>query len=271
MIPLKDIITSTRNYNFHSHTQFCDGHDSMEAIAEAAVEAGFVHLGFSPHAPVNILSPCNMSCDDVPHYFDEVRRLDCVLPINVYAGMEIDFLDRDRGPAGSYYRDLNLDFSIGSVHFIPDRRGQYVDIDGSADRFARYMHDVFNDDLDYVVKKFYEQSARMIDAGGFDILGHFDKIAQNASIYHPELEQEGWYRDELDRYIGMIIDSGVIVEINTKARERLGRFFPHESCWHRLVSAGVPLMVNSDVHHAALVNASRDIAFEKLIGYGYAV
>lgn len=239
----------------------------MEAIAKAAVEARFEHLGFSPHSPIDIPSPCNMSADDVPSYRAELSRLADIYDINLYCGMEIDYLGPGRGPAAAYYRDLGLDFAIGSVHFIPDRHGNLVDIDGSADRFARNMATTFGHDLRYVVETFYDQSMKMVAEGGFDILGHFDKIAQNGAIYNPGLEQSGWYGDLIETYINEIASAGIIAEINTKARVRLGRFFPHERYWSLLIEKGVPLMVNSDVHQADLVNASRDEAFKLLNAY----
>lgn len=55
------IIGSDMLYNFHSHTQFCDGRATMAEFAAEAVAQGFTHYGFSPHSPVPIQSPCNMS------------------------------------------------------------------------------------------------------------------------------------------------------------------------------------------------------------------
>ncbi|MDE5725671.1 MAG: PHP domain-containing protein [Duncaniella sp.] len=49
---IKEIIAATRDYNFHSHTQFCDGREPMEAMAAAAVAEGLTHYGFTPHSPI---------------------------------------------------------------------------------------------------------------------------------------------------------------------------------------------------------------------------
>ena len=38
MIDFKKIIKNSRLYNFHSHTQFCDGHAPMEEFVEEAVK-----------------------------------------------------------------------------------------------------------------------------------------------------------------------------------------------------------------------------------------
>ena len=85
----KKIIQQTSRYNFHSHTQFCDGRYSMEQFVEAAVEAGFEHWGFSPHSPIPIGSPCNMLTVDVKKYLEEVARLRNLYGdrINLYAAM----------------------------------------------------------------------------------------------------------------------------------------------------------------------------------------
>lgn len=268
---LKSIINSTRHYNFHSHTEFCDGRDTIADMVRAAVANGFLHYGFSPHSPIAIPSPCNMQAADMDAYRAEVEKAQAAAgdKCKFYVGMEIDFLDRDRGPAGDYFKSLDLDYSIGSVHFIPNQKGEYVDIDGRFENFRKKMGEFFNNDIEYVVKKFYEQSSEMLSAGGFDILGHFDKIGQNASYFKPGIEDEAWYQAIVNDYIEQIVESGLIVEINTKAREEHGRFFPGERYWQRLIDSGVQLMINSDAHYAARVNASRDEAFQLLENLGY--
>ena len=61
MIDFIDIANTTTNYNFHTHTQFCDGHANMEEFVTEAIAMGFQHLGFSPHSYIPIESPCNMA------------------------------------------------------------------------------------------------------------------------------------------------------------------------------------------------------------------
>lgn len=269
-IDLREVIKSTKRYNFHTHTQYCDGRSTMEAIARSAVASGFEVLGFSPHSPVDIESPCNMSADSVALYMAEVARLDAELPVKILAGMEIDYLGPGRGPAADYYKTLGLDFAIGSVHFIPSQQGLLTDIDGSPERFCRYVKEVFEGDVDYVIDTFYKQSHAMLDEGGFDILGHFDKVAHNASVYQPGIEDTPRYRKIIEDYIDHIIASGVLVEINTKAYQSSGRFFPEERYWKHLSDAGVLMPVNSDAHYADRLTSSRDIAYEKLKSAGYA-
>lgn len=260
-------------YNFHTHTQFCDGHDTMEEIAAAAVGCGMRHVGFTPHSPIPIASPCNMNVGDVTQYRAHVERLGQKYAgtCRFYTGMEIDFLGLDCNAASAFYKDLELDFCISSVHFIPSQSGEFIDIDGHADRFRRNMHEYFRDNIDYVVKTYFERSMEMLAIGGFDILGHLDKIGQNASSYSPGIEGTVGYNDLLETYLKEIVASGVIVEVNTKARAEHGRFYPHERLWQTLLDCGVPLIINSDAHRAAAVDASRAEAVEILrkLKYGH--
>ncbi len=261
------IISSTRNYNFHSHTQFCDGKAPMAEMARAAVAAGMVHYGFTPHSPIPIPSPCNMKASDVEEFIAEVKRIaadpqlaDC----HFYTGMEVDYLSPEWGPANDYFKSLPLDYTIGSVHFIPSQSGEPVDIDGHFDSFSRRMHDHFRGDIDYVVQTFFDQNRAMIEQGGFDILGHFDKVGQNASYYAPGIEDGEHYRSLVDSLIDLIIERRLTIELNTKARAEHGRFFPGERYLPRLVAAGIPILVNSDAHRPDRITASRAEAFALL-------
>lgn len=257
-------LSSSRKYTLHSHTQFCDGRAPMQDFVVVAIKEGFTHYGFSPHSPVPIESPCNMSFDDVPAYLAEVDRLRDVYGdrIKLYAAMEIDYLGPQWGPSLEYFASLPLDYRIGSVHFLPTQEGELIDIDGSADRFKANMASKFHDDIRYVVEKFFNASAAMIEAGGFDIIGHFDKVAQNSSAYLPGIEDKQWFMDLADSLVDLICERKPIVEINTKAKLLHGRIFPSERYLPKLVAAGVPIVVNSDAHVPGLIDASRDYAFQ---------
>ena len=264
-------------YTFHSHTEFCDGRAQMEAFARRAAADGFTHYGFTPHSPIPIESPCNMRRADVPRYLDEVERIrrDHGDRCRFYAGMEIDYLEGVWGPADPYFATLPLDYAIGSVHFIRAQGGKWVDIDGRFEAFRRKMEEHFHNDIRYVVETFYATSHRMLDEGHFDILGHYDKIGLNASLYRPGIEDEAWYRALADGLTNHVIalagheaptsERPLTVEINTKAyAEHSGRLFPARRHVAALREAGVPIIVNSDAHVPALINASREVGLSLL-------
>ncbi len=268
MIDIKGIAASGTLYSLHNHTQFCDGRDVMEAFVVEAIAQGFCHYGFSPHSPVPIESPCNMDARDVPLYLDEVARLQCKYrgKISLYASMEIDFLD-DWGPAHQFFQNLPLDYRIGSVHFIPSlvNPEEYVDIDGRYENnFKVKMDEHFNDDVEWVVRTYYAQSMKMVEAGGFDIIGHCDKIGHNASCHRPGIDREPWYDQLIKRHVEAIMDHHYIIEINTKAWKQHGRFFPNQRYFDLLKRYNAPIVVNSDAHYPDLINAGRPEALALL-------
>lgn len=263
MKDFKRMLGDSRRYTLHSHTEFCDGRAQMEAFAREAVARGFSHYGFSPHSPVPIISPCNMHRDNVARFLAEVKRMSHDYPtVNFLAAMEVDYLGDEWGPANEYFQSLPLDYTIGSVHFIPSQQGDFIDIDGRFESFMRKMADHFHNDIRYVVETFYSQSIKMVDAGGFDILGHLDKIGHNASHFSPGIEDESWYRALADDLVNHVIRSGVTVELNTKAYHEHERFFPSARLLKTLIDANVNIVVNSDAHVPALIDASLDEAYE---------
>lgn len=264
MKDFSSLLGNSRRYTLHSHTEFCDGRAQMEAFAREAVNRGFTHYGFTPHSLVPIVSPCNMHRDKVADYLAEYRRIVDTHgdTVTFLAGMEIDYLGPHWGATHEFFQRLPLDYLISSIHFVETRQGEPVDIDGRFEGFRRKMQEKFNGDIRYVVEEYYRRSIEMLQAGGFDILGHLDKIALNASLYSPGIEEEAWYRALVDEYIDKIISSGVTVELNTKSRADHGRFYPCPDILRRLLKAGVPIVVNSDAHVPALIDASRQEAFE---------
>ena len=58
--------------NVHTHTNFSDGRDSVEQMVLAALERGFVSLGFSDHGALSI-DAAAMTRE--AEYRAEVRRI----------------------------------------------------------------------------------------------------------------------------------------------------------------------------------------------------
>lgn len=265
-VDIIELIGDSRKYTLHSHTEFCDGRAQMEAFARKAVEMGFDFYGFTPHSPLPVLSGCNMLAGNVSRYLHEVENIRRRHGDHVrfLASMEIDYLGEQWGPSHPFFRSIPLDYRIGSVHFVPTRDNEPIDVDGSPERFAMRMHTKFNDDIRYVVEKFYEHSIAMVQQGGFDIIGHFDKIGENSSTFCPGIEDEPWYQSLVNELIDNIISHRIIVEINTKVFAERGRLFPAVRYWDKLIDNNVPLVVNSDAHVPALIDASRQEVFDML-------
>lgn len=263
---LYSLVKDKERYNLHSHTQYCDGRATLKEMADAASKAGFEIWGVTPHSPICVESRCNMRLEMVPEYLSDVRQTaEMYSPaMRVLAGMEVDYVSRDFGPHIDLFQKMPLDYRIGSVHFVPTQEGVNLDCDGSVERFCRYLHDGYNDDLRYVVEKYFEQVLTMLELGGFEILGHFDKIAGNASAVDADIENQGWYKSLVRDVISHVESNGCLVEINTKALESRNRFYPAENIWSELADRKLSLIVNSDAHWPELINSGRNEALGKL-------
>ena len=97
----------------------------------------------------------------------------------------------------------------------------------------------------------------MVQAGGFDVIGHLDKIGLNASLYSPGIDQEEWYKQLVNELFEAVMDHHLVVEVNSKALAEHHRLFPDVGYADLLCKYDVPVLFNSDAHYPALINAGR--------------
>lgn len=252
--------------NYHSHCLYCDGRANMDDFIRFAISEGFSSYGISSHAPLPFPTAWTMEWDCMEEYLNEFSRLKEKYShqIELAIGLEIDYLNEESHPASACFQELPLDYRIGSVHMLYDSRGEVIDIDTPADHFRELVNKHFNGDLDRVVHLYYEKLLRMVELGGFDIIGHADKMHFNASAYRPGLLDESWYDNLLHDYFSEIARRGYIVEINTKAFHDLGTFYPNERYFSLLKELHIPVQVNSDAHYPERINHGRPEALEAL-------
>lgn len=229
----------------------------MAEIAEAAFRKGFKEWGLSPHSPVSCESGANMKFWDVPLFFKEAARLKKEFEgrMTVLTGMEIDYISPEFGPHIDYFKEMPLDYRIGSVHFVRTKDGRPVDVDGPAERFLRYLQSEYNGDLRYVAETYFAMEMEMLERGGFDIIGHLDKIGDNGSAADSTLEDQDWYAPLVEAVIAKAVEKGVVIEINTKAYPLRGRFFPAVRWWPLLKKYGAKIALSTDAHYPDRVDA----------------
>ena len=257
--------------NYHSHSLYCDGRANMEDFIHFALSEGFTSYGFSSHAPLPFSTVWTMDWDMMPNYLSEFNRLKAKYEgqMELAIGLEIDYLNDENHPAMAHFQELPLDYRIGSVHMLYDASGEIVDIDVCAEVFKTIVDTHFNGDLRHVVELYYKRLFRMIELGGFDILGHADKIHFNAESYRPGVMDEAWYMALMNDYYSEIAQKGYIVEINTKAYHELGTFFPNERYFSLLLEKGIRVQVNSDSHYIERINSGRKEALEAIYTAGF--
>jgi histidinol-phosphatase (PHP family) len=244
----------------------------MEAFVQAAVDAGFRGYGISSHSPLPFDAPCAMSAGRVGEYLAGIERLkrEYAGRIELYAGMEIDYINEEHGPSTTYFQELPLDYRIGAVHYVTHpSSGRLMDIDGKEERFRSALAEIFDGDLEGLVDAYYDASERMIARGGFDFIAHLDKVAMNAERVNPSITGTRHYRDRLMAYLEEIAARGLMIEINTKAYPALGILFPRQEYLKRVLELQIPVIVNSDAHFPLAINEGRREALEILRATGF--
>lgn len=257
--------------NYHSHSLYCDGRAGMEDFVRFAISEGFTSYGFSSHAPLPFSTFWTMEWDRMSDYLSEFQRLKAKYAdrIELYIGLEIDYLDEESNPSMARFRELPLDYRIGSVHMLTTDAGKIVDIDTPADKFREIVDEHFDGDIVRVVRQYYRSLTKMLESGGFDIVGHADKMHYNACCYRPGLLDEPWYDQLVHTYFADIAQRGYQVEINTKSYHDLGTFYPNERYFSTLHDLGIKVQVNSDSHYPEKINNGRPEALQAIKRAGY--
>ncbi|MEG1585919.1 MAG: histidinol-phosphatase [Bacteroidales bacterium] len=257
--------------NYHSHCSFCDGKADAEDFIREAIRQGFYSYGVSSHAPLPFSTHWSMEMSNIDAYIRQIQglKLKYASSIEIYLGLEIDYLTDDHYPGMPYFRELPLDYRIGSVHMLEDLSGQLADLDVAPEVFKQKIADRFDHDLRAVVVGYFDKLMRMVDRGGFDIVGHADKISMNASFCQPAVTTEPWYVQKVHEYFEQIARKGLMMEINTKAYLQKGYFFPNQEHFEFIRSLNIPVLVNSDAHFPGKINDGRDAALCALKNAGF--
>lgn len=256
--------------NYHCHTQYCDGASSAEEMVLAAIKAGFPALGFSSHAPVPFETVWTMPMHKREEYTAEVLRLKEKYSddIQIYRGLEVDYIKDEISVKSDHIQAFNSDYLIGSIHFMGQLMvdGERWTIDNTPQEFKIGLDQLYGGDIKRLVGDFVDQSVAMMELGGFDILGHIDKVYQQGCEYF-SLEDK-WYRHAIISLLEVAKNKDYIVEINTKHHHVMGFFFPHQDFIYELKRLNIPVQVNSDCHQKEMMTAAYPLAYEKLKAVG---
>jgi histidinol-phosphatase (PHP family) len=261
----------------HTHTDFCDGKDGVEAMCRAAFEKGLSAIGFSAHAPAEHAvgrTIWHLPQERLPGYLDAVRsaKQRWAGKIDIYLGLEVDYIKGRMGPADRVYRELGLDYIIGSVHYIfPPGGGEPFTVDSPKDEFEHDLRAYLDGDGEALSAVYWETEAEMIRAGGFDILGHLDLIKKNNPGDRWFSTAAPPYMEKSAALIPLIAAAGRVVEVNTGGMNR-GLFDepdPSLRLLSLLCGAGVPVIITADAHETAHLDGHYREAREALLKAGY--
>lgn len=258
--------------NYHTHCIFCDGHGSLEDYVKEAIKIGFKSLGFSSHAPLPFSNDCNMKKEDLINYINEITVLKEKYKnqIDIYCGLEVDYIENILGPDSLEFKNLNLDYTIGSVHFIKDKNTEYyLPVDNTLEEYEKIINIFFNGNIKDFICEYYRLIRKMLCEHKPDILGHLDLIRKHNNNHFNE--EEFWYKEEISKTLNVIKNSGTLLEVNTGAIARGYLSTPYPSFWilKKCCDMDIPIVLNSDAHFPKNLNFYFEEALDLIKNAGY--
>ena len=258
--------------NFHTHTTFCDGNNSPEEMVQAAINCGMSALGFSGHAMVPFASDWHIAPREFQNYISEINSLKHKYSdkIQVFCGFEADFIPGFTKPDKEVYKSFSPDYLIGSVHYVQNERGFYT-VDGPVEEVKFGVENLNNGNGKQAVCQYFEAQRQMLESSDFEIWGHPDLVRKRNGILQFFVENDSWYKEELNATVKSAQKAGIVAEINSGAifRGAMNDFYPSEYFLQLLFDAGIPICINSDAHDVKGIDCKFEEAAARAKKIGY--
>ena len=223
------------DYHMHSRVSF-DGHDSGEALARAALNAGLKEICFTDHLDYDPLDKMGCMAFDTDAYNAEYDALS--LPgLRIRRGMEFGMTPEN---VAQFQQDLQrrpFDFVLGSIHFVDDLDVYFQEWwDGKTVLQAEKRY------LDATL-----ECVRLHD--DFDVLAHLTYIAQPHCHPAPRPVPYSEHSEVIDEILRTLASKGKGLEMNSSGVDRCGGFLPTAEYFRRFKELGGEIVtIGSDAH-----------------------
>lgn len=235
--------------NLHTHSLYCDGSDSIEAMVQAAIEKGFGVLGFSGHGNCRHIDNYSMDEKNTQKYIHDVLTVKEKYKdkINIFLGIEQDVLGQ------RFFREEGYKYVIGSVHFV--KAGEdYLAIDESK-QITKQIVDYYGSFLAYA-RNYFEEVKKLIYMDEVDIIGHLDLLTKFNENEEFIAFSDSDYLKIAFECIDIGISKNKIFEVNTGAIARGYRQtpYPHQLLLQYIHDRGGKICLNSDCHQKEMLD-----------------
>ncbi len=240
--------------DLHNHTTLCNhAEGTVNQYVEAAIANGTDVFAFSDHAPMDYDPKYRMSFEQM----DDYRRMVTAAKekykdrIEILFAYEVDYLE---GHMDNRILSADVDFLIGSVHFIDDWGFDNPEFIG------HYEHE----DIDVIWQKYFDQIEKMARSQLFDIVGHIDLIKVFKFMPTRDITEMA------AKALQAIKEADMVLEINVAGyRKPIGEAYPSKALLERAFALNIPITFGSDAHKPEQVGLYRKEAeaLAKSIGY----
>jgi histidinol-phosphatase (PHP family) len=232
---------------------------NAERYREVADDRGIAELGVSEHihrftAALELWEHPfwrEQAVDDIYGYCEFVRT-----DTDLRLGLEVDFIPGREDRTENLIDRLELDYVVGSVHFV----GDYA-VD-----FGRYDIWTSGRSVDDVWRRYFAMVGEAARSGLFDILAHPDLVkVWGAGRPRPDGDLRRFYELAIDG----IAESGIAVEVSTAGlRKPAAELYPAPAFLEMCLDAGAPVALSSDAHVPGDVGRDYEAALELLESVG---
>jgi histidinol-phosphatase (PHP family) len=193
--------------------------------------------------------------------FDQIQRLRDANPdVKIRAGIELDN-DPAHSSAGRRWIEKHwdeLDFVLGSVHFL-DRPDQMFDsVPNGAEQFS-------GSDIDAIYEDYFRRIREMAGSGLVDCLAHLDLIKIHG--HRPASDVQALASSTME----FIRARDLAIELSTAGwRKPVNELYPSDSLIELALAHGIPLTTASDAHSHVQLAENYERLAEKVRAFGIA-
>lgn len=241
-IPEKTGETDMLKSNLHTHSTYSDGKNTPEEIIQQAIKIGLTSIGFTEHADdVCSEEGICMKKETYPEYFSLIDSLKEKYrgKIHIYKGLELD--------AFSYDPEIELDYTIGSVHYI-HKNDRYYSIDDTPKLLKEAIVEI-GGQKEFLIS-YFDTLLNFAKTNDYDITGHFDLYTKFNEIEMIVDTDKSYCREMALNALEEVVNLGKIIEINTGAISRGYRTepYPQKFLLDRLIELKAHVIIESDSH-----------------------
>lgn len=255
--------------------QFCHhAKDTLEAVVQAYIAAGFAWAGITEHMP-----PLNDSLrypdeaasgitaaalqEQFKHYFAECRRLQAQYAgqIRLFTAFETETWPGSTAFVKSLIEETCPDYIVGSVHHVDG-----IGIDVSLPLYQDAIEAARG--LEALYCGYFDAQLDMLQDLKPAVVGHFDLIRIFDADYLYTLQRPAvWVR--VERNLEFIATQGLIVDFNLRGFDKTTEQYPSMPVLKKALDLGIAVVPGDDSHGVSSVgrNYDRGVALLGALGH----
>ena len=234
----------------HTHSKYSKhAIGTIEDIVVSAIKNNIKYLTITDHAPFPIDINNRLFDYELKSYFEDINnvQLKYSREITILKGLEVDFVPKYKTYTENLISNMELDFVIGSIHFIflENKRVNIWDIANIHDK--------------KLTSQYFLYLKELIQSNLFDTIGHPDAILRGGI-------DENIYCDNFYPLIKLMQNTNISYELNTSGlrkstydiktdKKNKGIWnFPSKSLIQILNDNNISFTIGSDAHKPSEIN-----------------